>query len=86
MSVDRVFLDGVLLKAQAERNGGGLCFTELPVNTSHRLITYYAEHWLFVDTLFQGIRARIIPIPQVSVIPANMSPAPTKADRPIRDG
>ena len=35
-----------------------------------------------VDLLFQGIRARNKPIPQVSVMPANTRPAPTKAEIP----
>src|SRR5262249_17970306 len=37
-------------------------------------------------TWFQGIRARIIPIPHVAVIPANTSPAPTNAEIPIKYG
>lgn len=40
------------------------------------------EHWPGVDVLFHGIFASSRAIPQVSVIPANMSPAPTKAGRP----
>jgi hypothetical protein len=35
---------------------------------------------------FQGIFARSIPIPHVSVIPANTNPAPMKAESPNSTG
>ena len=37
-----------------------------------------------LPTWFHGMRARIMAMPQVSVIPANISPAPTKAERPAQ--
>ena len=36
--------------------------------------------------LFHGMRARSMPIPQVSVMPANSRPAPTNAESPISKG
>ena len=45
-----------------------------------QLAASVSRHW------FHGIRANIIPIAQVSVIPAKVSPAPTKAARPIQYG
>jgi hypothetical protein len=49
----------------------------------------YIEQQLGFDAglrLFHGIRANTIAMPQVSVIPANISPAPTKAERAIQPG
>src|SRR5262249_7435508 len=40
----------------------------------------------FLPHRFQGIRDRRRRIPQVSVIPANTRPAPTKTDSPIKAG
>jgi hypothetical protein len=37
-----------------------------------------------VRTWFHGMRARIMAMPHVSVIPANIRPAPTKAESPAQ--
>ncbi len=54
---------------------------------SVRLVQRRRNHFVsHEETLFHGILASSIPIPQVSVIPAKINPAPTKPDKPINQG
>lgn len=62
------------LQYQLQQDALG-CVEQLPAEVSAVVLTW-----------FHGMRARIRAIPQVSVIPANIRPAPTKADSPAKPG
>src|SRR5262249_45537016 len=78
---------GVLGQAAGAGRCGGTTGHAADDEQFHGQTSFVAQHIAAGPfTWFHGIRARSIPIPQVSVTPAKTSPAPTKADRPTNAG